>query len=249
MNKIAYVLFVCTVTFHISLAQVGIGTTNPHSSTVLHVASSNKGFLPPVVSLTDVNDVTTIESPAEGLMVYSPASNNCNLAAGIYVFNGTVWQKVSGGTSYSRLIKDHIGVGNVTFTEYSSYNNYGNYASLFNGTDNTGASSFHSNRSGSPSGDWGFGISLPDKYTITQIILDGRNDCCTNRIENVVVRLYSCGNLIYSSAAISSSTTGNNIVSIPNIYADEIRIVIPNGGTTSGGAVINFSELNVIGTD
>lgn len=228
-------------------AQVGIGTTSPHNSSALHVESSNKGFLPPIVNLTSVNDVSTIESPAEGLMIYSPSSNDCNLESGVYIFNGTLWQKMRAGTSYSRLIKDFIGVSNVTFTAYSSVNSYGYYTSLFDGSDNTSGDSFHSARSGSPTGDWGFGITLPSNYTITQLILDGRDDCCTSRIVNVVARFYSCGNLVYSSSAIASATTGDNSISIPNIYADEIRLVVPSGGTTGSGAVINFSELDIIG--
>ncbi|PWH83344.1 hypothetical protein DIS18_01975 [Algibacter marinivivus] len=249
MKKIAYLLLVIIINSTNCFAQVGIGTTTPHSSTILHIESSDKGFLPPHVSLTGVTDTSTITSPAEGLMVYSPLSNDCNLEPGIYVFNGTLWKKISGGTSYSRLIRDHIGVGNVTFTAYSSTNSYAPYSSLFDNVDNTGAATFHSQRSGSPTGDWGFGITLPNKYTITQLILDGRNDCCTARIVNLVARFYSCGNLVYSTSAISSAVTGDNIISIPNVYADEIRLVVPNGASTGSGAVINFSELDVIGSN
>ncbi len=233
-----------------SQAQVGINTTTPDPSSILDIESSNRGFLLPRVNLTSINDVTTIPSPTEGLIVYSLSTNSCNLPAGLYIFDGTVWQRVSfsgGSNTYPRLIRDEIGVGNVTFTAYSSTNTYANYTSLFDNIDNTGAATFHSQRSGSPAGDWGFGITLPSQYFISQLILDGRNDCCTNRIQNVVIRLYSCGNLVYSSPAISTSTTGDNSVSIPNIYADEIRIIVPSGGTTPGGAVINFSELDVVG--
>ncbi len=249
MNKIISITIILCM-HSICFSQVGIGTTSPDPSSILHVESSNKGFLPPLVNLTSVNDLTTITSPAEGLMVYSPSTNNCNLPVGLYVFDGTIWQRVSfsgGNNTYSRLIRDEIGVGNVTFTAYSSTNSFGGYNSLFDNIDNTSSASFHSNRSGSPSGDWGFGITLPSPYFISQLILDGRNDCCTSRIQNVVIRLYSCGNLIYSSLAISSSIAGDNVVSIPNIYADEIRIIVPSGGTTPGGATINFSELDVVG--
>lgn len=232
------------------VSQVGIGTTAPDPSSILHIESSNSGFLPPRVSLTSVNDVTTIPAPAEGLMVYNVSTNHCNLPVGLYVYTGSEWQRVSftgGSNTYNRLIRDEIGVANVLFTAYSSYNSYGGYTSLFDNVDNTSAASFHSTRSGSPTGDWGFGITLPSKYFISQLVLDGRNDCCTNRIQNIIIRLYSCGNLVYSSVPISSSSTGDNVVSIPNIYADEIRIIVPNGSTTPGGAVINFSELDVVG--
>lgn len=250
MNKTMYCLIALLCMYSNSFSQVGIGTTNPDPSSMLHVESPNSGFLLPRVNLTSVNDITTVPSPAEGLMVYNLSSNNCNLPVGLYIFTGSEWQRISftgGSNTYNRLIKDEIGVANVTFTAYNSINNYGNYASLFDNIDNLNADSFHSTRSGSPTGDWGFGITLPSQYFISQLILDGRNDCCTNRIENVIIRLYSCGNLVYSSAAISSSSTDDNIVSIPNIYADEIRIVVANGGTTPGGSIINFSELDVIG--
>ena len=192
-KTISLIILLCS---YYSYAQVGIGTTTPDPSSILHVDSSNKGFLPPLVNLTSINDVSTIASPAEGLMVYSPTSNDCNLPSGLYVFNNSEWQRVSfssGSNTYTRLIRDEIGIDNVTFTAHNSYNSYGNYASLFNNTDDTGASSFHSLRSGTPTDDWGFGITLPNKYFITQLILNGRNDCCTNRIVNVVAKLYSCG--------------------------------------------------------
>lgn len=41
-------------------AQAGIGVTNPHSSAKLEVYATNKGFLPPRVTLTGASDVTTI---------------------------------------------------------------------------------------------------------------------------------------------------------------------------------------------
>ncbi|WP_299555456.1 hypothetical protein [Seonamhaeicola sp.] len=249
MKKIACLVMLLCYGYY-SSAQIGIGTTNPESSSILHVESSDRGLLPPRVSLTSVNDISTIPAPTEGLMVYSLSTNNCNLPAGLYIFNGSVWQRVSfsGGTkTYSRLVKDEIGVGSVTFTAYNASNSYGHYNSLFDDVNNTGGNTFHMSRVGSPAGDWGFGISFPGQYFISQVILDGRNECCTNRIENVVIRLYSCGNLVYSSPAISSSSTGDNTVSIPNIYADEIRLVVPNGGTTPGGSVINFTELDIVG--
>ena len=250
MKRSFTLVFLCLISIHITNAQVGIGTTTPDASSILDIESSNLGVLFPRVSISSLSDTTTIPSPKEGLVIYNPSSNSCQLPAGLYIFDGSQWQKISYSTTSKesqRLIRDEIGVANVTFTAYSSNNIHGDYASLFDNIDNIGSSSFHSIRSGSPSGDWGFGISLPQSYFINQLTLDGRNDCCTNRVVNVIIRLYNCGNLIYSSAAITTSNTGNNIVNIPNIYADEIRLVVPNGGTTQGGIAINFSELSVVG--
>ena len=70
-------------------AQTGIGTTTPHTSAKLDVSASNKGFLPPRVTLTSNTDATTIPSPAEGLLVYNIGS--VGLQAGYYYWNGANW--------------------------------------------------------------------------------------------------------------------------------------------------------------
>lgn len=77
-----------------SIAQTGIGTTSPHSSAKLEVASDNKGFLPPRVTLTSGTDNSTIPSPAIGLLVYN-TGNNVGLVAGFYYWNGTSWASIA----------------------------------------------------------------------------------------------------------------------------------------------------------
>ena len=74
-------------------AQTGIGTTNPHSSAKLQIESSNKGFLPPRVTLTGATDATTIASPAEGLLVYNLGT--VGLQAGYYYWNGANWATIA----------------------------------------------------------------------------------------------------------------------------------------------------------
>ena len=56
-------IFIC----NISLSQVGIGTTNPHSSSILEVASTTKGMLIPRMTMAQR---LSIISPSEGLMIY-----------------------------------------------------------------------------------------------------------------------------------------------------------------------------------
>jgi hypothetical protein len=74
-------------------AQTGIGTTTPDASAKLEVNSTNKGFLPPRVSLIDINDQTTIPSPATGLFVY--CKGDAGLAAGYYYWNGNAWATIA----------------------------------------------------------------------------------------------------------------------------------------------------------
>lgn len=77
-------------------AQTGIGTTSPHTSAKLEVSASNKGFLPPRVTLASNTDVTTISSPAEGLLVYNLGS--VGLQAGYYYWNAANWATIATGS-------------------------------------------------------------------------------------------------------------------------------------------------------
>ena len=77
-------------------AQTGIGTTTPNASAKLDVFSTNKGFLPPRVTLTAVSDISTISSPAEGLLVYNIGS--VGLQAGYYYWNGANWATIATAT-------------------------------------------------------------------------------------------------------------------------------------------------------
>jgi hypothetical protein len=78
-------------------AQTGIGTTTPEASAKLDVTSSNKGFLPPRVTLTSGSDNTTIPNPATGLLVYN-TGNNVGLVAGYYYWNGSSWATIATAT-------------------------------------------------------------------------------------------------------------------------------------------------------
>ncbi len=108
-----------------ALSQTGIGTTAPHASAKLEVNASNKGFLPPRVSLLNIYDQTTIPSPATGLFVY--CKGDAGLAAGYYYWNGNAWATIAtpgGSGSFassflrgSRTATQSIAVGGaVTFT-------------------------------------------------------------------------------------------------------------------------------------
>ena len=80
-----------------SYAQTGIGTTTPNASAKLDVYATNKGFLPPRVTLTSTTDATTIVAPAEGLLVYNLGS--VGLQAGYYYWNGANWATIATATS------------------------------------------------------------------------------------------------------------------------------------------------------
>ncbi|KPH15105.1 hypothetical protein [Chryseobacterium sp. ERMR1:04] len=68
-------------------AQVGIGTPTPNNSAMLDIQSSNKGFLPPRMSLLNETDGTTIPTPANGLLVFHTGTTLSG--PGIYTNLGT----------------------------------------------------------------------------------------------------------------------------------------------------------------
>ena len=64
---------------------MGIGVDAPAPSSKLEIAATNKGFLPPRISLTSSTDTTTIPKPAAGLMVFNTTTSKLN------VWDGTRW--------------------------------------------------------------------------------------------------------------------------------------------------------------
>lgn len=62
-------------------AQQGIGTNTPSSAAVLELKSNSKGFLPPRLSVTEIESIV---SPPEGLTIYC---TDCDVK-GLFFFNG-----------------------------------------------------------------------------------------------------------------------------------------------------------------
>jgi hypothetical protein len=67
-------------------ANVGIGTSSPNSKALLDITSTTQGFLPPRMTTTERNAIT---SPPAGLMVYNTTTNKLNF------YNGTAWEAVT----------------------------------------------------------------------------------------------------------------------------------------------------------
>jgi Chaperone of endosialidase len=83
-------LFICQYAYS---QGIGIGSSNPpHPSAALDVNSTSKGFLLPRMSSIQR---AFIPSPMKGLQVFD---NNTNT---IWYYNGTAWQELTGGGSFS----------------------------------------------------------------------------------------------------------------------------------------------------
>jgi len=80
------------------------GYTEPASGAMLDVKSTSKGFMPPRVALTSLTDISTVASPAAGLMVYNTGTGALK-AKGIYYWNDTIWTKpLTGGTNSTNYL-------------------------------------------------------------------------------------------------------------------------------------------------
>lgn len=78
---------------------VGIGTSSPNASALLHLTSTSKGILIPQVSIDSLKDVTSIASPANGLLVFNttqPGVRN-DMARGFYYYstNAATWVRMA----------------------------------------------------------------------------------------------------------------------------------------------------------
>lgn len=98
MKKTLFLLLISVSVF----SQTGIGTTTPNASAKLDVYSTNKGFLPPRVTLLSATDASTIASPAEGLLVYNLGS--VGLQAGYYYWNGANWATIATGSTAGNAV-------------------------------------------------------------------------------------------------------------------------------------------------
>jgi len=88
MKQLKHLLFAFLLITTVSIqAQVGIGITTPAASAQLDVSSTTKGFLPPRMTTTQRNAITT--PVAAGLTIYNTT------IGGIQIYNGTTWNTAS----------------------------------------------------------------------------------------------------------------------------------------------------------
>jgi trimeric autotransporter adhesin len=112
MRKFSLALFLIPA---FAFPQVGIGTSSVHSSAKLQIESSNKGFLPPRVELTGTMDVSTIASPATGLLIYNSATAGTspnNVTPGYYYYVGSAWVRLTVPTDNAANVSGVVAVAN-----------------------------------------------------------------------------------------------------------------------------------------
>lgn len=92
------ITILCLFLWQASLAQVGIGTTNPADGAILDVYGEDKGLMIPRIHLTGTNDTTSITPSATvSMLVYNtndsaPGPNQ--VTQGFYYWDGTKWVRL-----------------------------------------------------------------------------------------------------------------------------------------------------------
>jgi hypothetical protein len=93
--------------FSALVAQVGIGTDNPHSSSILDISSASQGVLLP--RLTSLQRDAII-NPAEGLLIYNLTTSDFNYFNTNWKPFSKDYKSVNGSTPISTTSTDNIGV-------------------------------------------------------------------------------------------------------------------------------------------
>lgn len=119
-QKLITISLLCACIFSKINAQVGIGTSTPDNSAILHLNNPNKGLLLTSIALTSVNDATTIPSPAIGLLIWNNGTGGFT-PAGMYFWNNNQWNALSASNNSGNNTSINTGGWSTTG------NNPGNY--------------------------------------------------------------------------------------------------------------------------
>lgn len=173
-------------------SQVAVNTdgSTPAASAMLDVSATNKGFLPPRLSLLSVTDITTIPSPAAGLLVYNTNSSIAGgNGAGYYYFSGTKWIRLASGTQH--FIGEFYGGGNIFWLDETG--EHGLIAAMADVGSATGTRWYNGTYkvTGANADGVYAGIYNTDKIIASQGVGTYAANLCSDYI-------YSSGNVFYS---------------------------------------------------
>ncbi|MEQ1732679.1 MAG: phage tail protein [Bacteroidia bacterium] len=104
--KKALLLISTIATLQAQAQNLGVNTLTPHASSIMDITHTSRGLLIPRLPLVDVNDVTTIASPALSLLIFNTATAGIapnDVKPGFYYFNGTKWVGIGTGSAWDLL--------------------------------------------------------------------------------------------------------------------------------------------------
>ncbi|MBL6662826.1 MAG: hypothetical protein ISP71_01875, partial [Flavobacteriales bacterium] len=168
-----------------------------------------------------------------------------------------VGEDVTPTGTVQEIVTNYEAFNNANFAYYNAAigvdgTAYGSNASLFNNATETGIWSFHSDRT-TAGQDWGFGYTFGTSYYITSVRIQAQSSGTGTwnlRTGGGEFRLYNGGTLVYTSSTIAAASGPSawTTAVVPNIVADEVRYIFPNGANTSrGDDIFNACEFEIVG--
>jgi hypothetical protein len=89
-------------------------------------------------------------------------------------------------------------------------------------------------------------VKLDKKYSITEVKVHNRLDCCRDRIVGFILTVYNGGTEVYNSnvSAPNESSTSKKLYNfnIPDVEGDKVKIHIPG----SDNKALNMQEVQVL---
>ena len=202
-----------------SIAQVGVGTTDPNASAALEVKSTTKGFLPPRMTTAERDVIST---PPAGLIIYNTT------VACVQFFNGALWfdtcSQTTDGPSNGNLT-----LGAVTYQGESVVVDTDNRGIGYNGEAVPLASTITVQLTNNDTANaQGYGLSATD--TDTGLIYAATGTIAAGAVELVVLTPNAVVMPAFESGFLSMPLTGaSNIINLePRIDIKSI----PTSATT-----------------
>lgn len=226
------VIVVCILLFKFSygFTQVGIGTTIPASSSILDITSGNKEILIPRITLVSTTDVTTISSPAEGLLIWNNGLGGVS-PSGFYFWSNAKWNQIA---TASTVLPSS---GNWSTSGNYAGNYAGNATNLSIGTSTYDDLIFKVNASNigklSVDGSISFGNSASSKYQATAI---GYNAIADNNESAAFGKNAFSGGYRSLALGFAAKTNSNNETAVGNntLTSGQNSTALGSGASANG---------------
>lgn len=141
LRLLPFFLFIIVPFF--AIAQVGIGTVDPHPSSILDISSPDKGILIPRIDLGNFTSTSPIANPVKSMMVWNTDASNGGANEGFYFYTGADWNTLKesngGGSSEGSW---SLSGNNINGSQFLGTTNY---TTLKVKVNNNEVSSYHPN--------------------------------------------------------------------------------------------------------
>ncbi|MBB4805553.1 hypothetical protein HNP38_000825 [Chryseobacterium defluvii] len=232
MRKLSISIAVLSGSFFLAqTGNVGINTSSPDSNAVLDVVSSDKGLLPPRVSLTSTSSASPLTAHVAGMIVYNTATAG-DVTPALYYNDGTKW--VLGGAGTPAATTNNLTTSGNTIT--SNVNGISSTAPAIN-TNSLSLSG--TSLTGTVNGIASNSLDLTPAITAatTNTLVSGGtgNNTITSTVNGVSANTTAVKTVSNTSTGNSLSTTVNGIAgtTVPMINTNALSL----SGTSLTGTV------------